>query len=226
MSALSGQAPNVEVHTQSGMPGASASIRIRGFTTLGSSQPLFVVDGTPIDNSTSITTSSLAGTVAPNRAADINDDDIASIQILKGSAAAAIYGARAADGVVLITTKSGQAGATRYTLKMMGTTDQVIKYEPLQTQFGQGSNGNGVTCGGPGCSLTSVSYGPAIAGPTYDHAREMLHDGHTYDSDLQISGGDRGTTFFPVGWPDESERRRDWSEQLLRSHIGPPEGEP
>ncbi len=196
VSALSGQAPNVEVHTQSGMPGASASIRIRGFTTLGSSQPLFVVDGTPIDNSTSITTSSLAGTVAPNRAADINDDDIASIQILKGSAAAAIYGARAADGVVLITTKSGQAGATRYTLKMMGTTDQVIKYEPLQTQFGQGSNGNGVTCGGPGCSLTSVSYGPAITGPTYDHAREMLHDGHTYDSDLQISGGDRGTTFF------------------------------
>ena len=196
VTALAGQAPNVEIHTQSGEPGASASIRIRGYTTLGTSQPLFVVDGTPIDNSTDVTTSTLGGTVTANRAADINSDDIASIQILKGSAAAAIYGARAADGVILITTKSGQAGATRYQLKSELTTDQVIKYEALQTEFGQGVNGNGVNCTHPGCVLTSVSYGPKITGPTYDHSRDMLHDGHTYDNNLQISGGDRNTTFF------------------------------
>lgn len=197
VSALSGKAPNIEVHTQSGEPGASASIRIRGYTTiLGTSQPLFIVDGTPIDNSTSSTTGSTGGTVAANRAADINDNDIASVQILKGSAAAAIYGARAANGVILITTKSGQAGPTRYTLKSSMNTDQVIKYEDLQHQFGQGSGGVAATCGGPGCRPTSLSYGAPVTGTWYNHATEMLHDGHTYDNDLQISGGDNNTTFF------------------------------
>ncbi|MHB1863540.1 MAG: SusC/RagA family TonB-linked outer membrane protein [Gemmatimonadaceae bacterium] len=197
VSALSGKAPNVEIHTQSGDPGSSASIRIRGYTTiLGTSQPLFIVDGTPIDNSTSPTTASTGGTVASNRAADINDDDIASIQILKGSAAAAIYGARAANGVVLITTKSGQAGPTRYSFKSEMNTDQVIKFEALQHQFGQGVNGKAAVCGGLGCNMTSVSYGAPITGTWYDHSRDMLHDGHTYDNDLQISGGDQRTTFF------------------------------
>ncbi|HEY2026300.1 MAG TPA: TonB-dependent receptor plug domain-containing protein, partial [Gemmatimonadaceae bacterium] len=115
VSALSGKAPNVEVRTQSGEPGASASIRIRGYTTIqGTSQPLFVVDGTPIDNSTTVTTASTGGTVSANRASDINPNDIESVEILKGSAAAAIYGARAANGVILITTKSGKPGQTRY----------------------------------------------------------------------------------------------------------------
>ena len=124
VSALAAQAPNVEVRTQSGEPGASASIKIRGASSLsGTNQPLFVVDGQPIDNQTVSTQSISDGsgtasganqsTVAPNRASDLNPNDIESIQILKSAAAAAIYGARAANGVVLITTKSGQPGPTR-----------------------------------------------------------------------------------------------------------------
>ncbi|NUO38418.1 MAG: SusC/RagA family TonB-linked outer membrane protein [Gemmatimonadaceae bacterium] len=197
VSALAGKAPNVEVRTQSGEPGSSASIRIRGYTTIqGTSQPLFVVDGTPIDNSTSVTTASTGGTVTANRASDINPNDIESVEILKGSAAAAIYGARAANGVILITTKSGRAGQTRYSLRSDITTDQVIKYYPLQYEFGQGSGGNAPVCAAPGCRLTSASYGPAITGPVFDHARDILRDGHTYDNNLQVSGGNDRTTFF------------------------------
>ena len=129
VSALAAQAPNVEVRTASGEPGSSASIKIRGASSLvGTNQPLFVVDGQPIDNQTFSTQSIATNTgtagvnntynpgassVAPNRASDINPSDIESIQILKSSAAAAIYGARASNGVVLITTKSGHSGATR-----------------------------------------------------------------------------------------------------------------
>ena len=197
VSALAGKAPNVEVRTQSGEPGSSASIRIRGFTTIqGTSQPLFVVDGTPIDNSTSVTTASTGGTVSANRASDINPNDIESVEILKGSAAAAIYGARASNGVILITTKSGKAGQTRYSLRSDATTDQVIKYYPLQTTYGQGSGGAAAVCGGPGCRLTSGSYGPAVTGQTFDHARDILRDGHTYDNNIQMSGGSERTTFF------------------------------
>ena len=120
VSALSGTAPNVVVNTASGEPGGSASIRIRGATSVtGTNQPLFVVDGQPIDNTTVSSEQGPAdypgsgGTVTSNRAADINPNDIESVDILKGAAAAAIYGARAANGVVLITTKKGRPGATR-----------------------------------------------------------------------------------------------------------------
>src|SRR5712672_3174733 len=106
VAALAAKAPNVNVRTQSGEPGAGASVVIRGEASLtGTNQPLFVIDGQPIDNSTistaflSVNGGNLAdrqgGTVTPNRAADLNPADIESIEILKGSAAAAIYGARA-----------------------------------------------------------------------------------------------------------------------------------
>src|SRR5207302_6827353 len=123
VTALAAKAPTIVVRTQSGEPGASASIIIRGAASLtGTNQPLFVVDGQPIDNQTN-STSTLAvtggdvqgGTATTNRAADINPADIESIEILKGSAASAVYGARAAAGVILITTKRGRAGPTRIT---------------------------------------------------------------------------------------------------------------
>src|SRR5690606_31470440 len=118
VNAIAAKAPNVEVRSQAGDPGSSSYIRIRGPKTIsGTGQPLFVVDGVPIDNSTLSTEGTTTqGTVAPNRASDIDPQNIASIDILKGAAAAAIYGARAGQGVVLITTKKGQSGPTRYSL--------------------------------------------------------------------------------------------------------------
>ena len=119
VNALAAKAPNVQIVSSSGAPGASSYIRIRGIKSLsGSAQPLFVVDGIPIDNSTSINGSNLSGANTPNRASDIDPSDVESIEILKGAAAAAIYGARAADGVILITTKRGHPGQTRYSLRI------------------------------------------------------------------------------------------------------------
>jgi TonB-linked SusC/RagA family outer membrane protein len=212
VSALAAQAPNVEVRTQSGEPGSSASIKIRGAASLsGTNQPLFVVDGQPIDNQTFSTQSMATGsgtaagadasTVAPNRASDINPADIESIQILKSSAAAAIYGARAANGVVLITTKSGTPGATKYTIGSTETFDRVNMPDVLQHQFVQGLNGTAATCGGPDCSVARYSWGPAAAAgtPLFDHSNELFDTGVTADNNLQVSGGNDRTTFYASG---------------------------
>lgn len=210
--ALAGKAPNVEVTSQSGEPGASSYIRIRGSKTIqGTGQPLFVVDGTPIDNTTFATNAAgsafafLGGTVTPNRAADINPADIESVEILKGAAAAAIYGARAAQGVVLITTKGGRTGPTRYSLRSTISVDEVTQGPPLQTKFGQGSGGVAAVCSGPGCRLTSLSYGAQLpAGTrTYDHFDEMFETGYMFDNVITASGGsDRTTFYFSAGRMD------------------------
>src|SRR5947207_1892753 len=81
------------------------------------------------------------GTVVTNRASDLNPNDVESLEILKGAAAAAIYGARAGQGVVLITTKSGRAGATHFSLRSSASFDDVSHVWQLQTKFGQGSFG-------------------------------------------------------------------------------------
>lgn len=197
--ALAGKAPNVIVNQQSGEPGASSYIRIRGGKSVsGTYQPLFVVDGVPIDNTTYATGASTASTVAPNAASDINPADIESVEILKGAAAAAIYGARAAEGVILVTTKSGRSGATRYSLRSTMQWDEVTHGVPLQTRFGQGTGGVAATCSGPGCRPTSLSYGaPLAAGtPTYDHFGELFDTGFLMDNVLTASGGNDRTTFY------------------------------
>ena len=212
VSALAGKAPNVEVRTQSGEPGASASIKIRGASSLsGTNQPLFVVDGQPIDNQT-ISTQSIANgsgtvsgadasTVAPNRASDINPADIESIQILKSAAAAAIYGARAANGVILITTKSGTPGATKYVFSTTTTFDRVNSPDLLQHTFVQGIDGVADTCGGLDCTVSRWSWGPAAAPgiQLFDHSNELFDTGITADNNLQVSGGSDRTTFYASG---------------------------
>ncbi len=234
VSALAGKAPNVEVRTQSGEPGSSSSIKIRGATSVvGTNQPLFVVDGQPIDNTTVSSQQGptdypgSGGTVTQNRAADINPNDIESIEILKGSAAAAIYGARASNGVVLITTKRGRAGQTRTSLTSTWTVDNVDPNVPLQRKYGLGSagvifgadNANDVgyaaSCDTPDCRpfntflfggeaatvAATTSWGPALAPgtPTYDHLDEIYDNGLTADNTLQVSGGNERTTFFLSG---------------------------
>ncbi|NIQ31804.1 MAG: TonB-dependent receptor plug domain-containing protein, partial [Acidobacteria bacterium] len=116
-------------------------MNIRGFNTLlDSNQPIFVVDGTPVDNSSFTGFSNTVagqdprgGTVVQNRLADLNPDDIESVEILKGPAASSIYGSAGANGAVLITTKSGQRGVTRFTTKLSYSFDDVNKTAPLQT---------------------------------------------------------------------------------------------
>jgi TonB-linked SusC/RagA family outer membrane protein len=211
VSALAGKAPNVEVRTQSGEPGSSASIKIRGNASLsGTNQPLFVVDGQPIDNQTVTTDQSpgsfpgTASTVTQNRAADINPNDIESIEILKSAAAAAIYGARAANGVVLITTKRGRSGPTRISLSSTNTFDDVVKTMPMQTKYGQGLDGEPWVCGGLDCvadGLHNGAWGSVLTSgtPVYDHGAEIFHTGVTSDNYLSVSGGNDRTTFYGSG---------------------------
>lgn len=196
--ALAGKAPNVVVTSQSGDPGASSYIQIRGNRTIQSTgQPLFVVDGVPIDNQTFSTTANTGGTVSTNRASDVNPNDIESIEILKGSAAAAIYGANAGQGVVLITTKSGHSGATRYSFNSTYSDDQVSHAIPLQTTFGQTVT-KCLTTPTVGCRAASTSWGPKLAPgtPVFDHFGELFRHGSTFDNTLTASGGNDRTLFY------------------------------
>jgi TonB-linked SusC/RagA family outer membrane protein len=202
VNALAAKAPGVEITSQAGDPGAGSSIIIRGLKTIqGDGQPLFVIDGQPIDNSTLATSELPDGSTAyTNRAADINPNDIESIEILKGAAASAIYGARAAQGVVLITTKSGRAGQTRYSLRSSFGMDNVNKSIPLQRSYGRGQEGSATlaACDGLGCYPTASSWGPKLDGSTktFDHWNEAFSTGNTYDNVLDISGGDDRRTFY------------------------------
>lgn len=213
VAAMAGKAPNVEIAKTSGEPGAGVYIRVRGARSIsGGTQPLFVVDGQPIDNSSIGVEADVAGTQVQNRAADINPADIESIEILKGAAASAIYGSRAANGVVMITTKSGQRGATRMTVTSSYTWDKVTEMQPLQTGWGQGFDG--APFGQPGVNLsnltgagvlTGASWGPPLAAgtPVFDHAGELFRTGHQFDNTLTLSGGtDRTTYYMSVGYLD------------------------
>src|SRR5262249_25459577 len=219
--ALAAKAPNVVINQSAGDPGASSKIQIRGLRTLnGQTQPLFVIDGVPANNETFSTTNfnpidvggagvggqdnggEFEGTSAPNRMIDINPDDIENVEILKGAAAAAIYGARAANGVILITTKHGRSGQTHYELRSSGSNDVVTRKEPLQRGFSQGllSVGAGV-CNNIGKSSCLRSWGPALAAgtTTYDHSSEAFDTGHVLDNTLSASGGNDRTTFYLSG---------------------------
>lgn len=199
VTALAAKAPGVVVSQGSGEPGAATFIQIRGAKSIeGVSQPLFVVDGLPVDNSTILLDASTAGTVATNRMADLNPADIESVEILKGAAASAIYGARAGGGVVLITTKRGRAGQTRYSLRSSISVDEVNRRIPLQRRFGQGLGGVSATCAAANCAMSPFSFGaPLAAGTqTFDHFGEMFRQGGTIDNSLSISGGNDRTTFY------------------------------
>jgi TonB-linked SusC/RagA family outer membrane protein len=143
LDALSGKVAGVYLNRASGEAGASTFIEIRGAASLTrNNQPLFVVDGVPIDNSGN-TANSVGGVSESNRAIDLNPDDIESLSVLKGGAATALYGLRAANGAIIITTKQGsQTGAGRMQVNLNSSIriEQVSQLPPLQKSFAQGSS--------------------------------------------------------------------------------------
>jgi TonB-linked SusC/RagA family outer membrane protein len=223
INALAGKAANVQVNAQSGDPGASSYIRIRGAKTIvGDAQPLFVVDGSPINNSTFSTGDNTASISTPNRALDINPNDVESVEILKGAAAAAIYGARAGQGVVLITTKSGRPGATRYSFRSNYTLDDVNQDIPLQRTFGQGRGGVAAVCSTPNCGLVGEAFGATLpAGTkTYDQFNSLFTTGTTFDNTLTVSGGTERTTFLlSSGYTDQSGVVVGGNDYLRRATV-------
>jgi TonB-linked SusC/RagA family outer membrane protein len=202
--ALAGKIPNVITNQGSGDAGASTSIQIRGAKSFGTSQPTIIVDGVPISNNTR-GQAVLSGIPSPNRAADINPEDIESIEVLKGAAATSIYGAAAGSaGAILITTKRGQAGRTQYSLRSSFQFDRPVRTVPVQRSYGVGTGGISSACVAVNCSIPAgqfFSWGPALAAgtPTYDHGREMFETGATIDNTLSMSGGSDRTTFYLSG---------------------------
>lgn len=222
--ALQGKVAGVIVRQSSGMPGSSSTITIRGNRSFtGNNQPLYVVDGMPIESgslqapATGLPgTGAVSGADASSRALDINPNDIESISVLKGGAAAALYGVRAANGVVVITTKQGRGlgdkkGAT-VTFNSDFQVDRVSVLPDLQSTYSQGS-------GGAYDRATSLSFGPRISslgdvtnalGETvpgnrvFDNVDPFFQTGHTMTNNLSVANsGDLGNYAISMGYTDQ-----------------------
>jgi TonB-linked SusC/RagA family outer membrane protein len=158
LSALQGKIAGADITGAGGSAGASTTIILRGITSFtGSQSPLMVVDGVPISDAVDETTVGLYTNQSSNRSADLNLNNIESVNVLSGPAAAALYGSRAAHGAIMITTKkgSGQRGVINVTLNSSYTQQKVYGFPELQNKYGQG--GSGVFS-----AITGNSYGPAF----------------------------------------------------------------
>jgi TonB-linked SusC/RagA family outer membrane protein len=169
VNALSGKIAGVRVAGNNGMVGSSSAIFIRGFTTFtGSNQPLFVVDGVPINNDGG-SNASQTGVSNSNRGIDINQDDIETMTVLKGPAAAVLYGSRAASGAIIITTKRGKIGKQKNTLTYTGSynINEVNRFPDYQNEFAQGTSLNALGQPGPAVfqpNQDQLNWGPPIDG--------------------------------------------------------------
>jgi len=141
---LSGKASGVNITNQSGLSGSGTSIVIRGFNSFSqSNQPLFIVDGIPFSTETNAQGSFVDGNNGSSRFLDIDPNNIANVSVLKGLAAATLYGTQGRNGVILITTKAGQAGAvgpkkTEITINSSRFTNEMASMPEYQNQYGGG----------------------------------------------------------------------------------------
>ncbi|MCB0656254.1 MAG: SusC/RagA family TonB-linked outer membrane protein [Saprospiraceae bacterium] len=223
VSALSGKTAGVLVTSASGSPGSSANIRIRGNKSInGSNKPLIIVDGLPIDNTSSGNGS--VGVDVSNRAIDINPNDIESVSILKGPAATAMYGIRAANGALVITTKKGKLGKPVINFRSSFGISEVNKTIDRQFIYAQGTyTGGAAVYRGPETGEAN-SFGPRMSALEYDGDPTYLYDKHgrlvpagagngmaaivfdpeadffdrgsTYDNNISVSGGTERLRYY------------------------------
>lgn len=195
VNALQGKVAGVQITNSGGAPGAASVILIRGGTSLsGNNQPLFIVDGIPIDNSAPAGRGVGLGaqnTVNSNRGVDINPEDIESITILKGPAAAVLYGLRASEGAVIITTKRGEAGVSRITYSNGVSFNSVNRLPELQSRYKQGVDG----VANPDARS---SWGPAFASGerVFDNLGDFFETAVSNRHDLSVSGGTSRSSFY------------------------------
>ncbi|MEP7277620.1 MAG: SusC/RagA family TonB-linked outer membrane protein [Bacteroidota bacterium] len=206
INSMVGKVPGVNITQFSGSAGAGASITIRGGNSTSEgrqNQPLFVVDGIIYDNSTTVTGNtgtdglSRSNTTYSNRIMDINPEDVETMSVLKGAAAAALYGSRAADGVVIITTKKGAEGVIKVSVASKISTSSANKLPEVQTRFG-----NGTTASNGVFATTSYnSWGQKLtpADTTYDNIGNFFQSGTVYDNNINVSGGTKTGSFFLSG---------------------------
>ncbi|QJB33807.1 SusC/RagA family TonB-linked outer membrane protein [Chitinophaga oryzae] len=206
VNALSGKIAGVQVTNSQGSLGSSRIV-IRGETSIaGNNQPLFILDGIPVDNSQlGIGT----GRDFANAISDVNPDDIASISVLKGPNAAALYGSRASNGVILIKTKTGKEvkGGLGVTVNSNATFDRVLILPDFQNVYGQGAGGQFSYKDGKGGGLndgTDESWGPKMDGrlipqffsngeavpfvPHPNNVKDFYETGYTLNNGLAVGG--------------------------------------
>lgn len=190
-SAIQGKVSGVEVKQSSGMPGASSQITIRGARSFtGNNTPLYIVDGTPISSTADVSTgSSVTGADFASRSLDLDPNDIESINVLKGQAASALYGMRASNGVILITTKSGKgiaAGKPQISFGSNLSFDVLSTTPDFQMEFAQGA-------GGKYSPNSSMSWGPLIS----DLPNDPKYGGNTQNAYTDKYGMKEGQYFVP-----------------------------
>jgi len=213
MKSLAGKVAGVKISASSSDPGASNSVIIRGVSSLsGSNQPLYVIDGVPMNNSSVYSSDGLnSGFDFGNGANAINPDDIESMTVLKGAAATALYGSRAASGVILITSKSGRS-ATKQGLGIEYNGgmqwESILKYPELQNEFGMGWSGDHTM-------IENGSWGPRfdgsmqLWGTVYNNSQKMkpyvamennIKDffdiGVRYNNSLSFNGSNEDGEFY------------------------------
>lgn len=219
INSLSGRLAGVQVTNSNGAPGASSRMIIRGASSIGSNnQPLFVVDGVPIDNSNF---GSGTGVDYGNAAASINPDDVESINVLKGPSAAALYGSRGANGVVLITSKSGKGSkGLGVSFNTNTSFESVFRQPDWQNEYGQGTKGLFSYKDGQGGGINDgvdESWGPKLDGrllPQFDspvaadgtrtptpwiahpdNVNQFYKTGKTYTNNIGVTGGNDKADF-------------------------------
>lgn len=186
---LQGQVAGVTVQS-SGEPGGTVQIKIRGISTFGNNSPLFVIDGVPVD--------------APN---DFSPDDIESISVLKDASAAAIYGSRAATGVVIITTKKGKAGPLKVDYNGYAGTNQIYRSIPVLDREGyqavtRAAELNAGLAVAPANDPSNAAY---ISNVNTNWQKEGLKTGHIQNHNVSLSGGtDAFHGSVGIGYFDQS----------------------
>ena len=249
--ALSGKVAGAEISSYSGAPGGGMSVKLRGVSTInGNSQPLYIIDGVILNNSSissnvnAVTQAAAGGSRTSqdnpvNRIADLNPQDIESIEILKGPSAAAIYGGRAANGVVIISTKSGSSDATRVNFSQnVGAT--TIRKSLGMRQFTEETAPEAFGPSIPDISdpdVTQDDVDEALAGR--ERIRQIFLDGQErgfidYEEELfgntglltttslSISGGNESTRFFISGLLQDDEgivERTGYRKQSARVNL-------
>ena len=252
LNSLGAKASNVQINRANGDPGAGSTIKIRGSNTIdGGSSPLIILDGIPISNATNYSSGGagggrFGGVSQQSRLNDINSNDIESVQVLKGASAAALWGSRAANGVIVITTKSGKAGKAKISYKTTLSFDEVNQRYELQDTYGQGRGGvYGATraeswgdyipdrSGGADVVDQSGGYFEAEGGNRYypideKNSREsylnsnwddVFQTGGYWQNDLSISGGtEKSNYFFSLGRLDQEGiiKNSDYDRTNLR----------
>ncbi len=212
INSLSGKIAGVNITQSSGAAGSGAQIILRGGTSGSESrdnQPLFIVDGIIYDNSSTVVGNSgfdgsgNAYTTTSNRVMDINPEDIENMSILKGPAASALYGSRAANGVILITTKKGKEGTVEVTLSSKYTASMVKDLPAVQNTFKRGSMQDTYDTAGNYLgrnefreSTSYNSWGAAYDGPWYNNLRDFFRTGNILDNPISVAGGTKTGNFY------------------------------